>query len=173
MLSFFFSFPVSILPDEIFAEIKEVTKALSSQISPRVIKAVAFNLLSHVDFKKSHGESNELDATAFAAKLIDYCGIHVEAIKELLAAFSRLKLFEHDNIMTSIIQAVEQEDNKAKIEANRVSIIRLNHFNYPPEINCMSLFFPHVKLLLPENENFLNGKIKIIADEFLRGDTRG
>ena len=33
------------LPDEIFAEIKEVTKALSSHISPRVIKAVAFNLL--------------------------------------------------------------------------------------------------------------------------------
>ena len=164
MLSFFFSFPVSILPDEIFAEIKEVTKALSSHISPRVIKAVAFNLLSHVDFKTSYGESNKLDAIAFAAKLIDYCGIHVEAIRELLAAFTRLKLFEHDNIMTSIIQAVEQEDNRAKIEENRVSIIQLNHFNYPPEIMSMSLFFPPIKLLSPENENFLNGEIKIVVD---------
>ena len=110
------------VPDELFTKMKQVVRQLSLSVPPRVLKAVAFDLLSSTDMKISSGEYTELDAQAFANQLITCCGIHVEGINELLAAFKELQMFGEIDFILAISQAVERDEEKAKIENMMVCI---------------------------------------------------
>ena len=105
----------SMVPEELYAKMKEVVKQLSLRVPPRVLKVIAFNLLSSIDLKY-----NELDAQVFADKLIACCGIHIECINDLLTAFKELHLFDENDAISSISLALEKDEQKAKIEESMV-----------------------------------------------------